>query len=169
MKKRSYEIRQSQQFYNLIKIRQKLIQTEVKLRSEFIKAMELRDINWWNTEIERINMSIEQSDKEVAQVSQRLLNYLSMVSFMLVKTDLDDNRIDNAVNKLKIYELVDPNNPDVYLMYARYFLLQDDIDAMKQSFKKAQELGFDDYEGYRSEYSWQQLFEREEINFLMQG
>lgn len=163
LKKRSYEIRQSQQFYNLIKKRQKLIQTEVKLRSEFIKAMELRDIDWWNTEIERINKSIEQSDKEVAQVSQRLLNYLSMVSFMLIKTDLDDNRIDNAINKLKIYELVDPNNPDVYLMYARYYMLQNDIDAMKQNFTKAQELGFNNYEVYKSEYSWKQLFEKEDI------
>lgn len=168
LKKRAYEIRQSQQFYNLIKKHQKVIQTEVKLRSEFIRAIELRDMDWWTGEIERINKSIEQTDEDIAQVSQRLLNYLSMVSFMLVKTDLDDNRIDNAINKLEIYKLVDATNPDVYLMYARYYMLQDNIDMMINSFKEAQELGFNDYENYKSQLSWKELFERDEIKTLIE-
>jgi len=76
---------------------------------------------------------------------------------MLVKTDLDDSRIDDAAKKLKIYKMVDADNPDVYLMYARYHLLLDDAEAMKQSFKKAQDLGFNDIETYKNESSWTEL------------
>ena len=155
--KKAYEIDIDPEFRKLAIKRQKLIQNEVKLRAEFIKAIQMRDLDWWNREIENINTSTHVNDYGVAQVSKRLLNYLSMASYMLVKTDLDDSRIDAAAKKLKIYEMVDADNPDVYLMYARYYLLLDDIEAMKLNFKKAQDLGFNDIETYKNETSWTEL------------
>ena len=163
LRKRSINIMQGKRFNVLIKNRQKLIQTEVKLRSEFIRAIELRNIDWWITEIEHINKSVAKGDSEVAQVSHRLLNYISMVSFMLIKTDLENNRIETVAHKLKIYELVDSTNPDVYLMYARYYLLQNNIEGMKQSFIRAQELGFSNYSTYKSQPLWSVLFSQNEI------
>jgi Tfp pilus assembly protein PilF len=86
-----------------------------------------------------------------------------MVSFMLVKTDLEDSRFDNALKKLAIYEGVDPKNPDVYLMYARYYMQMGDSEKMKENFTKAQQLGFNDYETYKNEQFWKALFENEGI------
>lgn len=166
LKKRSYELMRSQEFYNRIKHRQSLIQKEVLLRSEFIKAIETKDIEWWKNEITRINKTSQNSDKDIAHVSKRLLNYLSMVSFMLTKSDLDENKLEPASKKLKIYELVDPENPDVYLMYARYYMLSDMNQEMINSFKKAQNLGFNDYDTYRKDPSWSKLFENEEVKEL---
>jgi hypothetical protein len=157
------KVETSAAFINQVKKQQKLIQTEVKLRAEYIRAIELRDKEWWMQEVESINKSINQSDKELAQVSKRLLNYLSMVSFMLVKTDLEDSRFDNALKKLAIYEGVDPKNPDVYLMYARYYMQMGDSEKMKENFTKAQQLGFNDYETYKNEQFWKALFENEGI------
>jgi len=165
--KQIYAVENSNLFITNAKKRQQLIRKEVQLRSEFIRAIELRDLEWWNTEIASFNESINQNNREVVLVTKRLLNYLSMVSFMLTKTDLDDARLDNAVKKLKIYELVDADNPDVYLMYARYYMLLNDVEAMKQNFKKAQELGFKDYNIYKNDASWKTLFEREDIKNLM--
>jgi len=151
-------IERSSEFVTQIKKRQKLIQTEVKLRAEFIRAIELRELDWWNQEIEKINNSIKQADKDVAQVSHRLLNYISMASFMLTKTDLNDAKLDNAAKKIKIYELVDPENPDVYLMYARYYMQMENFAAMNESFKKARALGFTDINTYKAESFWKPLF-----------
>lgn len=167
LKKQSYNVENSELFYNYAKKRQLLIRKEVQLRSEFIRAIEFRNLNWWHTEINSFNESIKQSNKEVILVTKRLLNYLSMVSFMLTKTDLDDGNLDNVAKKLKIYELVDADNPDVYLMYARYYMLLNDVKAMKQSFKKAQNHGFKNYGTYKNDASWKTLFEREEILSMM--
>lgn len=161
--KLAYKIVRSSAFQSAAKKNQKLIQTEVKLRGEFIKAIELRDLEWWNKEISNINNSIQQNDNEVANVSQRLLNYISMASFILLKNDLDDVRLDNAAKKIKIYELVDPTNPDVYLMKARFFMMQNDVENMKSNYNKALALGFNDFETYKNDDSWSELMNRPEL------
>ncbi len=158
--KRSYEIEQNRAFLNIAKKRQKLIQTEVVLRSEYIKAIETQDLTWWKNEVQRINESITQNDKAVANVSSRLLNYLSMAGFMLVKTDLMDSRLDDAIKKIKIYEMVDPDNPDVYLMYAHYYMQQDDTENMKLYFNKALDNGFKDFVTYKNDSFWSELMRR---------
>jgi len=113
-------VERSKAFFDQVKKRQKLIQTEVKLRAEYIRSIELKDIDWWQAEVDKINKSNLQTDNDVAQVSNRLLNYISMASFMLTKNALNDSHFDSALKKLQIYELVDPTNPDVHLMKARY-------------------------------------------------
>lgn len=151
---KSATVVRSQEFINQFKKRQKLIQKEVKLRAEFIRAIELKDLDWWNTEVEKINKSIENSDKDVAQVSKRLLNYVSMACFMLTKNALEDSNFDSAFKKLQIYELVDPENFDVYLMNARYNMQNQHYDAMNENFNKAKDLGFTDVETYKAETFW---------------
>jgi dienelactone hydrolase len=164
------EIRQNEmalqnnpEFVTLIRKKQRLLKKEIGLRSEFIRAIELRDLDWWNTEIANINKSVDNPDKEIALVSHRLLNYISMASFMLTKTDLDDGKLDEANKKIQIYKLVDPENPDAYLMAARYFLQMENTEAMLEQFKKAQALGFSDYDTYKKDASWATLFNQKEI------
>jgi dienelactone hydrolase len=164
LEKRSYAIIHSKPFFDLIKKHQKLIKKEVKLRTEFIKSYKTRDIDWWTTEVEHINKSINNKDKDIVEVSSRLKNYLSMVSFMLVKTDLNAKKCDKEVlKKLEIYKLVDPENSDVYLMYSYYYMLLQDEDNMIKSFKKAEDIGFDEYDVYKRDPFWAELFNREVI------
>lgn len=154
-------------FGQMIRKKQRLLKKEITLRTEFIRAIELRDMDWWNNEVANIRQSIGNEDQEIALVSQRLLNYISMASFMLIKTDLDDGKLDDANKKIKIYKLVDPENPDAYLMAARYFMQMDDTGAMTEQFKKAQQLGFTDVETYKKDPSWKALFNNKEINSLL--
>ncbi len=163
IKSKVFELEQSQEFYQEVKIQQNYIEKEIKLRSEFIKAIELHDLDWWNTEIQRIHKSVASNDESLASVSSRLLNYISMASFMLIKTDLDDLKLDDVIKKIQIYEKVDPRNPDVYLMYARYYLLLNNRELMVKNFKKALELGFSAWNTYQNESSWKMLFEQSEI------
>lgn len=152
-------------FISVINKKQRLLKKEVSLRSEFIRAIELRDLDWWRVEIENIRKTITKEDHEVALVSQRLLNYISMAGYMLTKTDLDDGKLDEAYKKIQIYQMVDPENPDAYLMAARYFMLMEDPAAMKENFNKAKALGFADFETYKKENSWRRLMESVGENF----
>jgi len=166
IKSKEYALEQSQAFYQEIKKRQNYIEKEIQLRTEFIKAIELRDIEWWTIEVDRIHKSASSQDEPLAMVSSRLLNYISMASFMLSKTDLDDVKLDDAFKKIKIYELSDPKNPDVYLMYARYYLLMDNRELMVLNFKKALDSGFNSWQTYQNDSSWKELFEQQEIKNL---
>ncbi|MFA6401331.1 MAG: hypothetical protein WCX31_06855 [Salinivirgaceae bacterium] len=159
-------LEQNPQFIKQVTKRQALLQKEIALRSEFIKAIELRDLEWWRAEVTRFNETTSNSDKEVALIGRRLLNYLSMVSFMFTKNDLDDGKLDDAFKKIQIYALVDATNPDVYLMYARYYLLSGDKKLMVENFKKALSLGFVSWEQYASDNSWKALFAESEIQQL---
>jgi len=161
-------IQKNPEFADIIRKKQRLLKKEVSLRSDFIRAIELRDLEWWDAEIANIRKSICSEDIEVALVSHRLLNYLSMAAFMLTKTDLDDGRLDDARKKVTIYKLVDPDNPDAYLMEARFYMLIDDIPSMLESFKKSQQLGFNDYDTYKRESSWKDLMEQKEIQKLLE-
>jgi predicted esterase len=157
---------QNPQFAYQVNKRQGLLQKEIMLRSEFIKAIDQKDLDWWNAEINRFKETSLNADKEVGFIGQRLLNYISMVSFMLTKNDLDDAKLDDAFKKIQIYERVDAQNPDVYLMYSRYYLLSGDKLKMVQSFNKALALGFISWEQYSNENSWKSLFSEAEIQQL---
>ncbi|MBI9067056.1 MAG: hypothetical protein JEZ09_07170 [Salinivirgaceae bacterium] len=160
---KSTEIGQKKELYTQMQKLQMLIQKEVMLRSEFVKAIENKDFEWWKLEVNKINTAISKGEENLAMVSQRLMNYVSMASFMLIKTNLDDEKLDEAFKKIKIYELVDPKNHDVYLMYARYYLLLNDVENMKKNYQKAVELGFTEKEEYTKESSWEQLMNHQEI------
>lgn len=159
-------ITKSQNFNKQLRTKQSLVKQEVNLRGEFIKALEIREFEWWKKEVEKINYSKDQNT-EAYLVKQRLLNYISMASYMLIKNDLNDEEWDGALEKIKIYELVDSTNPDVYLMYAKYYLLQNNLESMKQSFIKAKELGLKNYESYCNDTFWMKLFNHDEIKDIL--
>jgi hypothetical protein len=154
---------QNPQFVAQANKRQGLLQKEIVLRSEYIKALAQRDLEWWKAEVTQFKATTSNPDKELALIGQRLLNYLSMVSFMLTKNDLDDSKLDDAFKKIQIYELVDATNPDVYLMYARFYFLMANKELMVRNFKKALDLGFTSWETYANDNSWKALFETKEI------
>ena len=140
-----------------------LAEKEVSLRSQFIGSIENRDLDWWVNEIENFKKSIASKDEYVSLTSHRLMAYLSMVSFSLINSDILNNQQEKALKKLKIYEMVDPDNYDVYLMYARYYLLIGDRQKMVESYRTAVAKGFDEVENYTSTSSWKLLFSQPEI------
>lgn len=150
-------------FVNQMQKQQSLLRKEIKLRAEYIRAIEKRDIDWWETEVENFIKTAKSENEQAALVSQRLLNYISMASYMLIKTDLNDGRLDEALKKIKIYEMVDNNNPDVYLMYARYNLMLDDTAKMVEYYKKALNMGLKNTDEYINDPSWKALFNHPEI------
>ena len=163
LKKEAIQIENNPDFISQVRKIQVLAQKEVKLRSEFVKAIGLRDLDWWKTELMKLNLS---SDLQTNLTMDRLKNYISMASYMLIKTDLDDAKLDDAIKKIQVYELVDPKNPDVYMMYARYYLLMEDTTDMIDSYRKAKEVGFTNVEEYAKDAQWKDLLNQPDIKKL---
>ena len=159
---------QNPMYHNqLTKIRD-LAEKEISLRSQFISSIESRDLDWWVSEIENFKKSIANKDEYVSLTSHRLMTYLSMVSFSLINSDILNNQPEKALKKLKIYEMVDPDLADVYLMYARYYLMTGDREKMVESFRTAVAKGFNEAQNYSSESSWKLLFAQPEIKSELQ-
>lgn len=145
---------------------QNLAQKEVTLRGQFIGSVESRDLEWWKTEVENFKTSIASKDELVSLTSQRLMAYLSMMSYSLADNEILSNNADAALKRLQIYEMVDPDNTDVYLMFARYYLMTGNKEQMVESYKKAVEKGFTDNAQYASDPTWKMLFAQPEIKAL---
>lgn len=158
IKKQTGILQNDAQFIAQMRNKQTMVQTEIALRSDYIRALGNKDFEWWKTEIENFGKD-NPSNSEQNLVKKRLLSYLSMVTYSLAKTDLDELNFDGALNKIKVYQLVDPQNPDVYLTYARYYMLNSDTESMKTNYKKAVELGFNTPQLYANDIAWRQLIE----------
>lgn len=161
VQKQIIQITQSSAFKQQIQKRQQAITQEIKLRSEFVKALETNDIDWWKIEYEKIKKPTQNT--EINLVKERLLNYVSMLSFMLIKTNIENNELPKAEKKLEIYKLIDSQNPDVYLMYAYLYLLNNDKERMQESLKKAKQIGLKSFETYANEPFWKKLFQQKQV------
>lgn len=150
-------------YQNYLNKIQNLAVKEVNLRGQFINSVETRDLEWWKSEIENFKKSIASNDEQVSLTSQRLMAYLSMMSFSLASNEISSNNAESAYKRLQIYEMVDPDNTDVYLLYARYYLMINDREQMVANYKKAVDMGFADYDQYASDPSWKMLFAQPEI------
>lgn len=142
---------------------QELSLKEIRLRGQFIGSVDNRDLDWWKAEVENFKKSIASKDEQVSITSKRLMAYLSMVSYSLANNDILNNDAEKAYKKLKIYELVDSENPGVYLMFARYYLMINDRDAMTDAYNKALSMGFNDFAQYESDPAWRTLFAQPEL------
>ena len=140
-----------------------LAMKEVELRSKFIGSVESRDLDWWKNEVDNFHKSIASKDKQVSLTTQRLMAYLSMMAFSLANNDMLSGNLDGAYKKLKIYEMVDPDLSEVYLMYARYYLLTNDRQKMVENFKTAVSKGIERVEQYSTDPTWKLFFSQPEI------
>lgn len=150
-------------FASQVKKIQELSIKEIRLRGQFISSVENRDLDWWKTEVENFRRSIANPDQQVSITSKRLMAYLSMMTYSLANNDIISNDAEKAYKKLKIYELVDPENPGVYLMFARYYLMINDRTSMTEAYNKAIAMGFTDFAQYESDPAWRTLFAQPEL------
>lgn len=120
--------------------------TEHDLQQSYVRAMENREKDWWVNKINDLIAASENSnDKDQKLMNTRLLNYLSLVSYMYATRALQSNDTETAEKYLTIYEMVDPENPEVYYLKAvRFAKLKKDKEALTE-LQKAAGHHFHDY------------------------
>ncbi len=122
-------------------------ETEQRDQQRLAAAMGAAEINAaLMNEIGRILKASNQSGvPAVRKMNQRLLNYLSLLSYLYAKQALGDNDLVRAGKYLDIYEKVDADNPEVYYLKAvRLARLGQDREVVPE-LKKAVQYGFQDY------------------------
>ena len=120
--------------------------TEHELQQSYVRAMENRGKDWWINTVNDLEKAAKNGDnKEQSLMNTRLLNYLSLVSYMYATNALRNNNLEQADKYLTIYEMVDPENPEVYYLKAvRLAKLKKDKEALVQ-LQKAAGCGFKEY------------------------
>lgn len=116
---------------------------EIQQQQMLARAMEEKPWNWWQKEISTLtNNADKKASSQEALMHDRLVNYLSMISFIYTNRALKSNQTDAAEKYLKIYETVDPDNPDVFFFKAvRFAMLKQDKQALN-ALSTAMDKGF---------------------------
>jgi hypothetical protein len=122
-------------------------EAEMKQRQILADAMQSQSAEWWNKTTDAIVAKTKSSVPEQERLmNERLLSFLSIVSFMNARNALSRNKIENAKKYLSVYEKVDPQNPDVYFLKAEYYMLQKKPEQALAMLKRSAELGYSNYE-----------------------
>ena len=129
-----------------------LEKTEHELQQSYVRAMENRGKDWWIQTIHGLDKAAKNGDsKDQRLMNTRLLNYLSLVSYMYATNALRSNNTEQADKYMTIYEIVDPENPEVYYLKAvRLAKLKKDKGALVQ-LQKAAGHGFKEYERMKND------------------
>ncbi len=122
-----------------------LLLREQKTQQQLATAMGKKDLAWWKKETSQLyKASLSASTKEEQLMNRRLLNYLSLMSYLYTDANLKQGNPKGATKFLWIYRKVDPQNPEVYFMMAKQKAMlgapEKDIIAW---LKKSVDLGFD--------------------------
>ncbi len=118
---------------------------EQKNQQSYIRALENKDKSWWIYKLQVLTTeSLNSNNKAQVLMDKRLVNYLSLLSYMYATNALKTNDVAAANRYLTIYETVDPDNPEVYYLKAvRLTKLKQNEDAVAELYKCA-EYGFAD-------------------------
>ncbi len=141
------QLQQSEEYREYLQKTQKINNLEAYLQQQYLKALQTQSLQWWQREIQAINEKIKtETDPDYRALYYRLKAYISIVCFSLSRDLLQSGQIEQAGRIIKIYELDDPQNPDVYFYKAALYAIQNKPGQAVEQYKKALELGFNDYQ-----------------------
>jgi predicted esterase len=118
---------------------------EEKWQQLYARALENRNSAWWKTTLRQLSGMKKSADTpEKRQMVRRLYNYLSLMAYLYADGSLKNGRMEAAAKYLMIYRFVDPKNPEVYFLKAKYFALTGEKEAVLPALQKAADHGFYD-------------------------
>jgi len=122
-----------------------LLETEGFFQQKFSESMSTQDASWWKRQIlELYRKKNVARDEQVKLMDQRLLNYLSLMSYLYANNSLQNRQMDATKKFLMIYQMVDPDNSEVYFMKAEFEAFQNQNAKALKSIQKAINHGFKD-------------------------
>ena len=118
---------------------------EVELQKMIVESFNSKGVLWWKKEISLLKDKSENAETGNERLmNARLLSYLGLVSYMFTDKAIKLKDFNSAKKYLTIYELVEPENPDMFYFKAAYFSLKNNNDSTSYYLKKAIDNGFDD-------------------------
>ena len=145
-----------------------LNKTESEFQQQFAESMNSKDAGWWKQEINMIYKKKKAARYEDEKLmNQRLLNYLSLMSYMYANGSLKNKQPDQTKKFLMMYQMVDPENSEVYFIKAEYYgLIRKDADAL-QSLQDALDHGFHDAFRIKNNFYFHALKSSEQFGHIL--
>jgi len=104
----------SENFKNYITSFEKILQTELDRNNRLANSVLTENWNWWDNKINEIDETIKISQNQLKKASyQRTRAYLGIVMYSVTNREINNNGSENIEKYLKIYEKLEPNNPDL--------------------------------------------------------
>jgi len=121
-----------------------LLEKEVAKQQEFMNAFRQFQLHWFLSEADKLFNLMNSANIETAAMYKRLLNWLSLASNMNASAAFENDYPQLMREYLLLYQKVDPENPDVFFLFALYYGKTNDKDSMYGSLENAVKNGFND-------------------------
>lgn len=121
-----------------------IVQMEEQRNSTYINQLSVQNTQWWAKEIEMMNQKTTNSDSLLAKSYSRTLAYLGVAMYSFVRKELANPQSYYVDKFLQIYQLLEPNNPDMWFFRAVRQKQLGKNDLSQQYYEKALELEFSD-------------------------
>lgn len=122
-----------------------LDKTEAKTQQKFAESMAQRDAAWWKNQILEIYQKKKTARYEDEKLmNQRLLNYLSLMSYLYANSSINNWQLKEAKKFLMIYQMVDPENNMVYFLKAEYYVMTNHKNKALAALQDAVNHGYSD-------------------------
>jgi predicted Zn-dependent protease len=140
-----------------------LIEDEKIQQVLFANSFSSRDATWWQNEI--TNLHVQSSNTSVAAESaKRLLNYISMLGYIYTDNAIKSGATDAANHYLQIYQLDDPQNPDVFYLNAVLAMSQGRTEQALSLLQQSASLGLTDIHRLQQEQVFASIRQRQEYS-----
>ena len=144
-------IQKNPAYIEFLSAQKKALDNERSRQQQYASAMPTKSLEWWMQETNKL------LQKQDDPVSLRLLNYLSLVSYMYASGTLKNNQFQEAEKYLTIYEKVDSENPEVYYLKAVLLARTGKEGLALTQLQQAADKGFNEYERMQSSRDFQKL------------
>jgi predicted esterase len=123
---------------------EKTAEQEGAQQQVYIKYFKSQAFNKISQEINVLKRKIKTADFNKKHSAQRLLNYISMLSYIFIDSYIQQGDLESVERYLANYKQADKNNPDLYFFYASLYDKKGQEKKALNELKKAIELGFAD-------------------------
>jgi hypothetical protein len=143
---------------------------EKELQNYYRQAMQEKDLNWWNSEVNNLNTQLKskQNSEEEQLLFKRTLSFLSLLTYMTSNAALNQNQLQQAGAYLQLYEKVDPENSEVYYLQALLAAKTQNTAAIVPLLQKAVNAGFIDSERLQNEANFNSIKESADYKALLE-
>ena len=151
---KSYEsIIKSSDFNKELSDMRKSLQFEYRAREAYYKALTEKGTEWWNREIDELNIQIGNSDDKYMEYAyERIKAFLGIVCYSLTRNSLQADDLTVSSRILQVYKMVEPNNADMFYYTALYSLKTGRINDAANQLQQSVKAGFSDFSQMKKDF-----------------
>ncbi len=144
IKQRIDSLLDRKQFFDYISRLEDFYSKEMARNSKFLQELNSKGVDYWTKKIEKLKNNAKSDDKLKAYSYSRSLGHLGLIMYSLAKNEIKTDERRNIDKYLKIYELLEPKNPDLWFFKAVNQRYKSNPDLSSEYLQKAYDYGFND-------------------------